>query len=66
MTMPQIVRGFIHAYIYIYTHIHIYIHTHIYIEREREMDMNERHGLVALIAYDLLKIKNRSKMHYKK
>ena len=30
------------------------------------MDMNERHGLVALIAYDLLKIKNRSKMHYKK
>lgn len=28
--------------------------------------MNERHGLVALIAYDLLKIKNRSKKHYKR
>ena len=52
-------------HIYIYTHIYTYIYIHIYIETEREMDMNERHGLVALIAYDLLKIKNRSKMHYK-
>ena len=44
--------------------MHIYIH--IYIEIEREREMNERHGLVALIAYDLLQIKNRSKKHHKR